>query len=70
MVLFEGSPHSVLVEEYKHPAVYGSAIEYAVENGQQASIIFDPNKQTGGLMVRILCTFMMNFIVKVKESIQ
>ena len=48
-----GSPFLLLVEEQRAPAVYGSALDYAIERGQQASMIFDANKQPGGLKVEV-----------------
>jgi hypothetical protein len=46
-----GSPFSLVVEEQRAPTVYGAALDYAIERGQQASMIFDANKQPGGLKV-------------------
>ena len=40
-------------EELSQPCAYGAAIEYAVEKGQQASMIFDPNQLTGGLKIEV-----------------
>ncbi|KAL3089865.1 hypothetical protein niasHT_022497 [Heterodera trifolii] len=48
-----GSPFSLVVEEQKEPCVYGAALDYAIERGQQASMIFDPNNHSGGLKVDV-----------------
>jgi len=48
-------PKTLLVgeEQQSKPSVYGAAIDYAVESGQQASMIFDPKKAKGGLKVEV-----------------
>uniref|UniRef100_A0A914H238 Filamin-C n=1 Tax=Globodera rostochiensis TaxID=31243 RepID=A0A914H238_GLORO len=49
----QGSPFSLVVEEQREPCVYGAALDYAIERGQQASMIFDPNKKSGGLKIDV-----------------
>uniref|UniRef100_A0A915MT22 Uncharacterized protein n=1 Tax=Meloidogyne javanica TaxID=6303 RepID=A0A915MT22_MELJA len=49
------SPFQIVVEEQKtSPTVYGAALDYSIERAQQASMIFDANKQPGGLKVLFL----------------
>jgi hypothetical protein len=48
------SPFQIVVEDQKSsPTVYGAALDYAIERTQQASMIFDANKQPGGLKVDV-----------------
>lgn len=47
------TPKIFYVEEPSRPIVYGFAIDYAVENGQYASLIFDSKNQKGGLKVEV-----------------
>ncbi|CAK5072454.1 unnamed protein product [Meloidogyne enterolobii] len=48
------SPFQIVVEEQKtSPTVYGAALDYSIERAQQASMIFDANKQPGGLKVEV-----------------
>src|SRR5206468_526130 len=48
-----GMPKTLVVEEQGKPTVYGAAVDYAVESGQQASLIFDSKRMKGGLKVDV-----------------